>query len=176
MPKTGLWQGKVWEGKSFIRSTKAVLVGCIRERGFELSPEGREALDALADDFDSWKADPARRGTPVAPEARTPTVTPPNDRQHGSEKAKGGVRISAVEQLGLQVAIGTDGFQWIVLKRRGERWEAVGYVHSCRRALVDCIEARGLKLSVAGLEAIERQDARIYRWREPDSKPVRRAA
>ena len=50
-------------------TTKAVLVRCIREKGIELSAEGKAALDALADDFDAWKADPARRGTPVAAEA-----------------------------------------------------------------------------------------------------------
>jgi hypothetical protein len=56
---------------SFVRSTKAVLVRCIREKGLELSSEGQAALDALADDFDSWKANPARRGIPVA-ESHTP--------------------------------------------------------------------------------------------------------
>ena len=54
---------------SYVRSTKAVLVRCIREKGIEVSAEGWAALDALADDFNAWKADPARRGTPVAAEA-----------------------------------------------------------------------------------------------------------
>ena len=54
---------------SYVRSTKAVLVRCIREKGIKLSAEGKAALDALADDFNAWKADPARRGTPVAAEA-----------------------------------------------------------------------------------------------------------
>ena len=68
IPDKGLWQGKLWTAGSFVRSTKAVLVRCIREKGLELSPEGRAAMDALADDFDSWRADPARRGAPIAPQ------------------------------------------------------------------------------------------------------------
>ena len=44
---------------SYVRSTKAVLVRCIREKSIELSVEGKAALDALADDFNAWKADPA---------------------------------------------------------------------------------------------------------------------
>ena len=54
---------------SYVRSTKAVLVRCIREKSIELSAEGKAGLDALADDFNAWKADPARRGTPVSAEA-----------------------------------------------------------------------------------------------------------
>ena len=44
---------------SFVRSTKALLVRSIREKGIELSAERL----ALADDLDSWKADPAWKGT-----------------------------------------------------------------------------------------------------------------
>ena len=33
---------------SFVRSTKLILARCIREKGIELSLEGRAALDALA--------------------------------------------------------------------------------------------------------------------------------
>jgi hypothetical protein len=29
-------------------------------------------MDALADDFDSWRADPARRGNPIAPKSLMP--------------------------------------------------------------------------------------------------------
>ena len=41
------------EGKSvsFVRSTKAVLARCIREKGIELSPEGKAALMPLGDDL-----------------------------------------------------------------------------------------------------------------------------
>ena len=54
---------------SFVRSSKAVLVRCIREKGIELSAEGLAGLDALADGFAAWKADPSRKGTPIAAEA-----------------------------------------------------------------------------------------------------------
>jgi hypothetical protein len=79
-----------------------------------------------------------------------------------------------IERLGPNCALGTDGIQWIVYKRRGgnsglvwqdARWEAVGFIHSSKRALIDCIAARGLKLSPAGKAAIERQAAKIWRWR-----------
>jgi hypothetical protein len=52
---------------SLVRSTIAVLARCIRAKAIELSPEGNAALDALADDFNSCRADPARRGAPIAP-------------------------------------------------------------------------------------------------------------
>jgi hypothetical protein len=40
---------------SFVHSTKLILARCIREKGIELSPEGRAALDVLADDFSTWR-------------------------------------------------------------------------------------------------------------------------
>jgi hypothetical protein len=43
---------------SFVHSTKLILARCIQERGIELSSEGRAALDALADDFSTWRASP----------------------------------------------------------------------------------------------------------------------
>ena len=70
-----------------------------------------------------------------------------------------------IEELGPKLAIGTDGLQWIVLKRKGERWRACGFVHSDKRALIACIEAKGLKLSAAGRAALNRQGDRIWRWR-----------
>ena len=109
---------------SYIRSTKAVLVRCIREKGIELSAEGKAALDALADDFDAWKADPARRGTPVAAEACGPAknidadasggvggtsaVAPraelplagASDGRVAHFEARGGVSITMIEELG----------------------------------------------------------------------------
>ena len=89
------------------------MVRCIREKGIELSVEGRAALDALADDFNAWEADPARRGTPVAAEGTNP--------RHP-----------------------LDG------------WDATGFVHSDKRALLACIEAKGLKLSAAGRAALRK--------------------
>jgi hypothetical protein len=47
---------------SFVHSTKLILARCIREKGIELSPEGRAALDALADDFSTWRANPPPGG------------------------------------------------------------------------------------------------------------------
>jgi hypothetical protein len=171
MPKGGLWQGKLWTGISFVRSTKAVLVRCIREKGVELSPEGRVALDALPDDFDSWKADPARRGTPVAPKARMPLEHAENELQLGSQRGR--YKPTMIERLGPKCALGTDGLQWIVFRQingqpfawQDVSWRAVGYIHSDKRALVNCIAAKGLKLSASGRAALDRQDAKIYRWR-----------
>jgi hypothetical protein len=50
---------------SFVHSTKLILARCIQEKGIEPSPEGRAALDVLADDFSTWRANPTRRGTPL---------------------------------------------------------------------------------------------------------------
>jgi hypothetical protein len=91
-----------------------------------------------------------------------------------------------IERLGPSCAIGTDGRQWIVFRVagrknprldrvwQGDEWTAVGYIHSDKRALVRCIEAKGLKLSAQGRAAIDRQDERIYRWRRAEK--VRAAA
>src|SRR6516162_2394310 len=84
---------------SYVRSTKAVLVRCIREKSIELSVEGKAALDALADDFSAWKADPTRRGTPpVAPRAELPLAGASDDRVAHIE-ARGVVRITMIEEL-----------------------------------------------------------------------------
>jgi len=48
-----------WNPVSYVRSTKAILVRCVREKGIELSADGRVALDRLPDSFDVWRADPA---------------------------------------------------------------------------------------------------------------------
>jgi hypothetical protein len=45
-----------WKGVSFVRSTKAILLRCIREKGLEVSPEGWELLGALPETFDEWKS------------------------------------------------------------------------------------------------------------------------
>jgi hypothetical protein len=78
-----------------------------------------------------------------------------------------------IEQLGPSCAIGTDGRQWIVLKANGranprhplDGWDAAGFVHSDKRALIACIAAKGLKLSAAGRAALNRQGDRNWRWR-----------
>ena len=105
-----------WKSISFVRSTKAILVRCIREKGIELSAEGRITLDRLADSFDAWRADPAQEGTPIAPEALKPSTV----RETGPAtyaEAEGG--ITMIERLGPSCAIGTDGRQWIVFRARG---------------------------------------------------------
>lgn len=50
------WQGRNWDAASFVRSTKAILERCIREKGIEVSPEGQVFLDQLPENFDSWIA------------------------------------------------------------------------------------------------------------------------
>jgi hypothetical protein len=44
-----------WRGVSFVRSTKAVLLRCIPEKGIYPDVEGRARLAALPDTFDQWK-------------------------------------------------------------------------------------------------------------------------
>jgi len=157
---------------SFVRSSKAILVRCIREKGIELSPEGLAGLDVLADGFAAWKADPTRKGAPTAPEA----LKPPETRLMGdTTPAEGGAGTSfaLVERLGPDCAIGTDGRQWIVLRSNGrlkprypsDGWNFIGHIHSDKRALISCIKAKGLKLSAAGLAALDRQGDRIDQWR-----------
>jgi hypothetical protein len=45
-----------WQGISFVRSTKVILLRCVREKGLEVSPEGWKLLAALPDTFDGWKS------------------------------------------------------------------------------------------------------------------------
>ena len=164
---------------SFVRSTKAVLVRCIREKGIELSAEGLAGLDALADGFAAWKADPARRGTPIAPEA----LKRPETRLMGlttHSEGEQGAYLPLVERLGPNCAIGTDGRQWMVLRSNGrvksrypsDGWNCVGYIYSDKRALASCVKAKGLNLSVAGRAALYRQDEKIHRWRLAASSDV----
>ena len=62
---------------SFVHSTKLILARCIQEKGIEPSPEGRAALDVLADDFSTWRANPTWRGTPLPSGAPTPVAVGP---------------------------------------------------------------------------------------------------
>jgi hypothetical protein len=79
-----------------------------------------------------------------------------------------------IARLGPDVALGTDGLQWIIYRAhaggkrvewQGKKWQPVGYIHSDKRALIACIEAKGLKLSAAGRAALDQQGNRIWRWR-----------
>lgn len=172
-----------WRPVSYVRSTKAILVRCIREKGIEVSAEGRAILDALPDSFDAWKANPGLEGSPVPDEALKPPRRAENEFPAWSQRP-GATRVAMIERLGPDCAIGTDGLQWIVYRRRpggggiewqGEEWRADGYIHSSKRALIDCIKAKNLELSAEGQAALERQDPRIYRWRRSISTQVEAA-
>src|SRR5215472_9175538 len=87
---------------SFVRSTKLILARCIREKGIELSPEGRAALNALADDFSTWRANPTSRGTPLPSGALTPVAVGPT----GSWSPSCGRRHPApVSEAAIDVAV-----------------------------------------------------------------------
>ena len=51
-----------------------------------------------------------------------------------------------------------------------------GFIHSDKRALIACIEAKGLKLSPEARATLARQDDRIYSWRNADAGAVQAAA
>src|SRR5215472_9077520 len=110
------------------------------------------------------------RGSPVAPEVLIAPPAVPIELRIGP---RGRSKPTMIERLGPDCAIGTDGAQWIVFKAvsdpslqtwQDRQWRAVGFIHSSKSALLACIKAKCLKLSAAGRAAIERQDARIYRW------------
>ncbi len=69
-----------WVGISFVRSTKAILERCIREKGIALSPEGEAALAALPPTFDAWKGGAngtnPKAATPKHCAKATPIATP----------------------------------------------------------------------------------------------------
>ena len=44
-----------WDAISFVATTKAILLRCIREKGAVVDAEGQAALDALPDSFREWK-------------------------------------------------------------------------------------------------------------------------
>ena len=79
---------------SLVHSTKLILARCIGEKGIELSPEGRAALDALADDFSTWRANPTWRGTPLPSEAPIPAAVGPTGSR-ALPAAKVALRLSA---------------------------------------------------------------------------------
>jgi len=113
-------------------------------------------------------------GAPLAPSlAMTPG---PQLETALSAKRRPPIREAAtmIERLGPKCALGTDGRQWIVYRRgggaddilwQGEPWAADGYIHSDKRALINCLRAKNLELSEAGRAALDRQDAKIWRWR-----------
>jgi hypothetical protein len=59
-----------WRNVSFVRSTRNVLAGCMREKGVSVF-DARSLLSGLPDTFDQWKpSDKSRKaaahGTPIA--------------------------------------------------------------------------------------------------------------
>lgn len=51
-----LERGGPWRGISFVRSTKAILLRCIREAGCKPCSQAHPALESLPATFDAWKA------------------------------------------------------------------------------------------------------------------------
>ena len=47
----------------------------------------------------------------------------------------------------------------------------MAFIHSSKEALIEAIASKGFKLSPGGQDAIDRQDARIYRWHAIDAVP-----
>ena len=82
-------------------STKLFLARCIREKGIELSPEGRAALDALADDFSTWRANPTWRGTPLPLRPQPCSVGPTSSRAPSSGEG----RPAPVSEAAVDVAV-----------------------------------------------------------------------
>ena len=133
------------------------------------------------DDFDAGKADLAPMAQTVPDPRQTPSK-PASGEFIGASK-RGRPEITWIERLGPDCALGTDGLQWIVLEAKGQakpgrsdswqglRWDAVAFIHSSKEALIEAIASKGLKLSPGGQDAIDRQDARIYRWHAVDAVP-----
>lgn len=55
-PPAGPLDRNDWKAVSFISSTKAILLRCIREKGLHLSPEARFELAGYPSTFAAWKA------------------------------------------------------------------------------------------------------------------------
>ena len=124
------------------------------------------------------KADRWAEGSRIPAAALKPQELLPVDSSAGGRS-----RLTMIERLGPGCALGTDGLQWIVLEAKGQakpgrsdswqglRWDAVAFIHSSKEALIEAIASKGLKLSPGGQDAIDRQDARIYRWHAIDAVP-----
>ena len=57
-----------WKPLSYVASSKAVLLRCLREKGAVVDAQGQAALDALPESFRAWQ----RQMTEPAPEAPVP--------------------------------------------------------------------------------------------------------
>jgi hypothetical protein len=65
-PRKG--QPATWDGISFVRSTKDILLRCIREKGCQPTVEAQVALDAMPPTFDEWQASLPSCPVPVCDE------------------------------------------------------------------------------------------------------------
>jgi hypothetical protein len=54
-----------WDGISFVRSTKALLLRCMREKGCFLDGTAATAVAALPDTFDAWKRAYSKESRPL---------------------------------------------------------------------------------------------------------------
>ena len=148
-----------------------------RRRPGRLEQEGSSAPERAR------KADRWAEGSRIPDAALKPLELLPAGSSAGF-KLERRPRLTMIERLGPGCALGTDGLQWIVLEAKGQaepgrsdswqglRWDAVAFIHSSKEALIEAIASKGLKLSPGGQDAIDRQDARIYRWHAIDADPA----
>jgi hypothetical protein len=68
---------KEWLPVSFVRSSKEVLLRCIREKGINLTDTGLSGLKSLPDSFDAWKAAQSPQGHGLTAQCRS------QGQQHG---------------------------------------------------------------------------------------------
>ena len=59
-----------WKPLSYVASSKAVLLRCLREKGAVVDAQGQAALDALPESFRAWQ----RQMTEPAPQAPVPDL------------------------------------------------------------------------------------------------------
>jgi hypothetical protein len=66
-------QGKsdTWDGVSFVRSTKEILLRCMREKGCFPDGTAAKAIEAMPDSFDAWKAALPSQGHSPVPDLET---------------------------------------------------------------------------------------------------------
>ena len=74
---------------SFVATTKAILLRCIREKGAVVDAEGQAALDALPDSFREWKQ---QGGRPVT----ASSASGPNTGAHSGPFALAGARVPEI--------------------------------------------------------------------------------
>ena len=79
-------------------------------------------------------------------------------------------------------ALGYDRLQWIVRRRRGEKWDSIAFVGSEKRVLHRALREKGAEVSPEALAALARLPDRFRDWWEehsraaPEGEPVIREA